>query len=655
VTITANVETARRATSAHVRQLPGLDGLRALAVIGVIVYHLNPSWLPGGYLGVDVFFVISGYLITALLLAEYSERRDVSLRSFWARRARRLLPALAVLLAITIGLAALFARDALDQLRWDLPAAAAYVLNWRLVFQHQSYVSSFGRPPLLQHLWSLSVEEQFYLLWPPLLLILRRRIRRSRLALFALGGAALSGLLMAVQYRGGDPSAVYFATDTHAEGLLIGAALAAAVPPWRITADIGSGARHLVDRGGLVALAVVVAGMATFGFDSSLTYRGGMVVVDLAAAAVVFSVSHPAGRLGRLLGRPALRWVGLRSYSLYLWHWPIFEMTRPGSDFSVSGWPDVLLRLLLTVVAADATFRLVEQPWRRAEPWQRLKAALLQAGNRSRTILAGTVAAALLATILATAPGPAEPAILSEGSTPAARSLPTAPTDPPDTRSSSAPTGPGGVLGAGTPLLTTPAPASSTATVPRPPSSTRLQTTTTRIPAGTHSASTPTTLPAKGPEPILAIGDSVLLAASPALTSAYGSGITVDAAVGRQVSTGLDRLAAYRSSKALSHYRTVVIDLGTNGQFTAAQFATLAALLQGVPNVVVYTVHAARSWAATDDAVIRAGVAAHAQQMRIADWAHASTGPGLLYPDGIHPDPAGARVYAQLLVTALRA
>ncbi|HET6963683.1 MAG TPA: acyltransferase, partial [Acidimicrobiales bacterium] len=421
MTITAGGPRVEATRPVRLRQLPGLDGLRAIAVVAVIVFHLDPHWLPGGYLGVDIFFVISGYLITALLLSEYQRTGHVGLRRFWGRRARRLLPALGVLLLAVVLLAACFARDALAAMRGDVPASIFYVLNWRLLFQHDSYAASFGRPPLLQHLWSLSVEEQFYLLWPPILLVLRRRLSRVQIAGVALAGAVLSGGLMAALFHpGGNPSAVYFGTETHAEGLLLGCALAAAVPPWRMTAAVAPAARRLLERAGMAAMLVVLAGLVVLGFNSSATYRGGMFLVDVATLVVVATVAHPASRLGEALGRQPFRWLGLRSYSLYLWHWPIFEMTRPGPDLSWSTVPDVLLRLALTAAAAELSYRYVERPWRDGRAQFALRVRL---ASMPRSQLAAVAAAplALVAVVLATAPGPAEPAVLSEGATAAAR------------------------------------------------------------------------------------------------------------------------------------------------------------------------------------------------------------------------------------------
>ncbi|HWE53980.1 MAG TPA: acyltransferase family protein [Acidimicrobiales bacterium] len=603
----------------RLRPLPGLDGLRALAVVAVITFHLNPSWLPGGFLGVDIFFVISGYLITSLLLSEFQRHRGVALGRFWARRARRLLPAvLALLFGITV-VAALFARDALGRLQGDLPASLFYVMNWRLVFEHQSYVASFGRPPLLQHLWSLSIEEQFYLIWPPALLLLRRRFSSTQVATIAISAAAVSAALMAALYN--TASSVYFSTDTHAEGLLIGCALAAAIPPWRMAATVAPSAKHILERSGVVAFAVVLIGLFVFSFNSAATYRGGMVLVDLATAVVIATVAHPACRLGDLLGWAPLRWVGLRSYSLYLWHWPIFELTRPGPDLSWSTGPDDVVRLLLTVAAAELSYRYIEQPWREGRAQFALRVRMASMSRRQLVSIA-VAPLLLVAVLLGTAPGPGEPPILAQGSSPAARVAPAS-------------------------LAIAPV------TANHDPHRLPARDTTTSSPAPTTSLP-----PAIGPvpaasEPILAIGDSVLLAASPTLQTTFGTDITVDAAVGRQVGAGLDRLGTYYSSGAISRFRTVVIALGTNGQFTPAQFAQMAALVAHVPHVVVVDVHAARSWAAPNNSTIFAGVAAHPKQMVVADWNVAAFGPGLLYGDGIHPDPAGAAAYTTVLEQAL--
>ena len=220
---------------------PGLDGLRAVAVVAVLLYHFGVSWLPGGFLGVEVFFVISGYLITSLLLAEWRADHGIALGSFWARRARRLLPALFAMLAVVSAAALIFAPDAVPELRRGIPAALVYMTNWYEIVRKQSYFARFGRPPLLLHLWSLAVEEQFYLIWPPLLLlgVRRTRGRRRPRVYAALGGAAASALAGYLLYHPGvDPSRVYYGTDTRASGLLLGAVLAMGWTPSRLVKTI---------------------------------------------------------------------------------------------------------------------------------------------------------------------------------------------------------------------------------------------------------------------------------------------------------------------------------------------------------------------------------------------------------------------------------
>jgi hypothetical protein len=437
---------------------------------------------------------------------------------------------------------------------------------------------------------------------------------------------------MGVFFRpGSDPSGVYFSTPTHAHGFLMGAALAAAVPPWRMASSVPLGARRVLERSGLAALAVVIVGLATFGFGSSVTYRGGMFLIDVAATLLVATVAHPATRLGPILSRQPLRWAGQRSYSLYLWHWPIFEMTRPGTD--VGRGPVVLvIRVGLTALAAELSYRFIEQPWRTGTAQARLRALL--AAGRARPLAYATLGSIVaLVAVLATAPTPNAPAILLEGSTPAAR------VDP----------------------LVASSTASGPTLAPLPEAVDQVSPTSTAAPKprGTLSRTTPAATTSRisaGPFlPVLALGDSVLLAASPTLQSRYGSEITIDAAIGRQVSAGISRLAAYRSSGALFRYRAVMVDLGTNGAFQPWQFAQMVSLLAGVPRVVVYDVHADRPWVPTSNATITAGVSAHPDQMRLADWNRLANQPNLLYSDGIHPNTNGAQVYGQLLATLIGA
>jgi peptidoglycan/LPS O-acetylase OafA/YrhL/lysophospholipase L1-like esterase len=353
------------------RYMPGLDGLRAIAVLAVIAYHEQLGWATGGLLGVGVFFTLSGYLITDLLLGQWAARGKLALADFWARRARRLLPALFVMLAIVTAWVTLFDRARLSGLRGAVAAAATYSSNWYLIVQGQSYFARFAPPAPLDHLWSLAVEEQFYLAWPWLLLaglLIVRKLRRGRpggvawLALPALALAACSvWAMLALYHPGFDPTRVYEGTDTRASGLLIGAALAMVWPSRRPAP--GRTARLLLDAGGVAGLAVIAVMIWRTGQYSPFLYRGGLVLLSLASAAVIAAVATPRAVTGRVLGWSPLRWLGVRSYGIYLWHYPVIVLTSPanaGENLVRAAW-----QTAVTIVVAALSWRYLEEPVRR--------------------------------------------------------------------------------------------------------------------------------------------------------------------------------------------------------------------------------------------------------------------------------------------------
>jgi peptidoglycan/LPS O-acetylase OafA/YrhL len=346
--------------------LPGIDALRALAVLAVFFYHAGVGWLPGGFLGVDLFFVISGYLITTLLLREFRRGGHVKLGRFWLRRARRLLPAVGVMIAVTMVLGAILEPDRVEQLRGDAIASLAYFANWHFVYADVSYFDQFQRPSLFTHLWSLSVEEQFYLFWPLVFAAGMKLFGRTKLLLGVAAGALASVALAWILFEpGADASRVYYGTDTHAVGLLAGVALALVWSPIELR-QRPSGRRvgPVLDAVGALALGLLVLSFLTVdGHDLGL-WRGGYLGLALVTAAAIAVVAHPAARLGTVIGQPAVLWLGLRSYSFYLWHWPVLALSQPGTDVDLPSELLVPLQLTLVGLLAELSYRYVEQPFR---------------------------------------------------------------------------------------------------------------------------------------------------------------------------------------------------------------------------------------------------------------------------------------------------
>jgi peptidoglycan/LPS O-acetylase OafA/YrhL len=346
--------------------MPGIDALRAVAVMAVFLYHANVTWIPGGFLGVDVFFVISGYLITSLLLDEFRRNGHVDVVRFWVRRALRLLPAVGVMIAVTFLAAAILTPDGLLGLRGDAVASLFYVNNWHLILSDQSYFQEFARPSLFRHLWSLAVEEQFYLFWPLLFAAGMTLFGGRRLLYGVIAGILLSTLLMGLLFHpGSDPIRAYYGTDTRAAPLLVGVALALVWSPWALSGRTGRWAPVALDVGGSFALLMVILDFTNVQeFDTGL-YRGGFLLLALWTGLLVAALAHPAARIGRVLGIKPMLWLGLRSYSFYLWHWPVLMLTRPGVDVPIHGTVLTLLQLGFVLVLSDLSYRYVEDPFRR--------------------------------------------------------------------------------------------------------------------------------------------------------------------------------------------------------------------------------------------------------------------------------------------------
>jgi peptidoglycan/LPS O-acetylase OafA/YrhL len=653
---------------------PGLDGLRALAVTAVLLYHADLPWIPGGFLGVEVFFVISGYLITALLLAEWHEKGSIDLKNFWQRRARRLLPALYLLLVVTLTFAVVFLPSEVAGLRGDVLAAVGYVTNWFLIFGQESYFESVGRPSVLQHLWSLAVEEQFYLIWPIVLAtglgMGATRLRRRRVLMLAIAGAVASSVAMAVLYTPGvDPSRIYYGTDTRATGLLCGVALAFLWSPndkyrpadhrhhgpWfpdrgRFRRRWGWTAPLVFDLVGLAALGALTWFFLHLGEFQPFLYRGGLALVALATVAAIMAVVHPFTHLGTiLLGSAPLRWIGVRSYGIYLWHWPVFMVTRPELDVPFGGLPLLALRIGVTIVLADLSYRFVETPIRRGaigRAWKVLREARGPRRWQLRLQWTGAVipilaSLALLGVAVAHAKPPEKPSYLAS-----MKAVHTAeqPQHEPSTTEGNNPSGTvsssdQGREGAPGEKANR-ADASAAGSQADTEKTIEGATSTGRL--GGASGYTGS---------VSAIGDSVMLGAVGGLQKDIKGLTVVDAEVGLQVYDAINILKSRRATGQLGS--VVIVHLGNNGTFTRQEFEQIMRILSGVDRVVFVNVKVPRSWEGPNNEVISEGVNRHSNAV-LVDWHSASMNhPEYFYSDGYHLRPEAQKVYADLISSYL--
>lgn len=579
----------------------GLDGLRAVAVLAVLAFHLTPGAAVGGYLGVDIFFVISGFLITGLLLHERASAGRTRFRVFWLRRVRRLFPAIVVLLLVCCSVALLIGGDVLLGLGRQVLGAVTFSSNWLYIADGSSYFDA-AAPDLFRNLWSLAVEEQFYLAWPfvvLLVILIRRRWLRAT-ALLAV--AVASALAMALLYTPeADATRVYYGTDTHSFGLAIGAALAVLARDWD-TARLWRRRAYRVALPtiGFLALGALLALVVIMPTDSPLTYRGGLAVVAVLTAIAIAGSITTGSWLGRVLDLPPLRWVGLRSYGLYLWHWPVSVLL--GAAFSTAyntpagAWVMGGVAAAITFGAAYLSYRFVEEPIR-VSGFRATAARWLGAWRRGRRPLAAAVASIAL------------------------------------------------VTGAG--VLTGVAIASD-------PGQSELQ---MAIEAGQQAiddakvpAHAPTRLP--GGNQITAIGDSVMLAAAPTVQADF-PGILIDAVVSRQMR---DAPAALQAIIDAGDLRPIlVIGLGTNGSIGADTLETIQSMVDSKTEIVVVNVQAPRDWVPDVNTIL----ARFAQQNRLVDLAnwHDAIQPRLdvLSADDIHPGgPEGGEIYAGCLRDAIQ-
>jgi len=595
----------------------GLDGLRGIAVLLVVLYHAGIWQIPGGFLGVDIFFVLSGFLITSLLLDEADRTHHIDRANFYLRRLRRLMPALICVLIFAVVAAALWAPDSGYGVRRDLPWALTSVLNWSYLFFNQSYFVNISRPPLLGHLWSLSIEEQYYVIWP-LIIILSVKVRwlknhyRSAIFLLAVSGAVASTAWMRwLAINDGypiphDPSRLYFGSDTHAMGLLLGSALATLIKPEKLAAKLTPDkktALNVIAVGAIIGLAYYIFFVDEL--NESL-FRSGFLVVSALTAGLITACIHKDLIWGRIIDFSILRWIGRRSYGIYLWHWPVFLLLRPGIDIS---WPEpavFALRITLVTIISALSYRYLEVPIRNGaikKTWIRWKSLGIP---RPSILRAGFFITLCISFIFC---------FVIVGKQP----MPTAANDPVFN----------GITSVDIDPTATPSPAPSRSGPARPPS---------------------TAMPIKHGR-VVVFGDSVVLSGRSALQDSLNS-ISIDAAVGRQPWEIAQRISLRRSQGRLSNF--VVIHMGTNGLVTRENLAPILNQLRDRKRVVVVDVQVPRVWMKQTNKMIYSLIEKY-PNVRLASWRLASKGHSNYFtPDGVHLTKTGGKVFARIIKQALR-
>ena len=576
-----------------IRYIPAIDGLRAVAVIAVMLYHLGVSWIPGGFLGVDLFFVISGYVITRLLLDSIQRSGGLDLRAFYKSRLRRLLPPLAFMIVTTTLFIGVWAPDTIKRLLTDTPFALTGIMNWWLVFEQQDYFESIGRPPLLQHTWSLAVEAQFYLIWPLILLIVLRQLGRRVIPAAALTIAIGSGIaLLLVSLRIDSSSSqsvshVYFGTDTHSIGLFLGAALAVNWIPQNLKVDIAKRAQDVIDAIGVFGFLGILTCFLFIDESNPTLYKIAFPLAGIFGCAIIMSIVHPASRFAPLLQGKAILWIGERSYAIYLWHWIVFQVTRPSVDLAGASWALYALRVLIVFALADISLRWVELPFRNGyiESWFRgMKYRTKKVRVRQKTTLAVSIISVLLATSLVSA--------------------------------------------------------NAIAISDRNLAKLKLE-----ITSGAE-VQTQISNPADG---LWVVGDSVILGIRHELSGRRDVGL-INAHVGRQAPELIEVL---NKDKARMVGAPIIVNMGNNNRLAETEVVTIFEAIKDQPQIIVINTAVPRGWKDENNSLI-AQVAANYQNVKIVDWNKISEGhPEYFAPDGVHLVPTGIAVYVDAILAEL--
>jgi peptidoglycan/LPS O-acetylase OafA/YrhL len=575
-----------------VKHISSIDGLRAIAVTAVVLYHLGISWIPGGFLGVDLFFVISGYVITRLILDSINQSSALDLRAFYAARLRRIYPGFLFMVICTIIFIGVWAPEAIKRFLSDLPYALTGSINWLLVARHQDYFETVGRPPLLQHTWSLAVELQFYLIWPIILLTVLKYFGKKNIARIALIIAMVSGTtlffvsLQLDQSNAQQISHIYFGTDTHSLGLFLGSALAVSWIPQNLSADIEKRAQDVIDGIGVVGLLGLISTFLFIDENNASLYRIAFPLAGIFGCLVLISLVHPASRFAPIISTAPFRWIGQRSYGIYIWHWVIFQVTRPSVDLSGQTWALYLARVLLVLALADISLRWVEIPFRQGlvQDWFRgmkYRSAKVQLRQKISVISSIIIVLAITSSISVQAINKADEVANQV-----------------------------------------------------------LQQSTQEQQAQEDLGST---------TGLWVTGDSVILGIRSKLEAKEHISL-INARVGRQAP---ELLAVMRVDQSSVPSSPVVFNLGNNNALSEATVVEIFEIVKNQPQVIVVNTAVPRAWKDSNNAII-SRVASRYANVKVVDWDRISKGrPELFAPDGVHLSPAGSDVYVDLVVSVL--
>lgn len=583
------------ATTRGIQYIPAIDGLRAVAVAAVVFYHLGFSWIPGGFLGVDLFFVISGYVITRLLLDSIERSGGLDLRGFYKARARRLLPPMVFMIVVTGFYISIWAQDSVKRFITDVPFALSGTINWWLVANKQDYFEAIGRPPLLQHTWSLAVESQFYLVWPVILLLVLKRFGKKVIPFAALLIALVSAsLLFYVSLQldaSSDVSHIYFGTDTHSVGLFLGSALAVSWIPQNFKDEVSVRAQNFIDFIGVLGLVGILATFLLIDESSPTAYKIAFPLAAIFGVAIITSIVHPASRFAPILQNRVLLWIGERSYAIYLWHWVVFQISRPRVDIDGEDWALITVRILIVLALADISLKLVELPIRSGavEYWFKgMKYRTATIRRRQKVLVISSISLVLLSlSILSTT------AIVSSNR----------------------------VTQALEESLTVEPSISETETALINP----LQA-------------------------IWLTGDSVILGIRSALSEIQPI-IVVNARVGRQAPELLEEMT--KDVEKASGAR-IVMNLGNNDLLDRETVRDIFTLAQASPRIVVVNTAVPRPYRDSNNQLVNE-VAQEFSNVRVVDWNSISQNhPEYFAPDGVHLVPTGVSAYVLAIDEALK-